>query len=38
MGFKMVKIFSTSGNPLKVKCQGKTVKTLMSNISKNGTR
>ena len=45
MGFRMVKIFLTSsdpygenmfdlGLPLKVKGQGQTLKTLMSNISK----
>ena len=34
MGFQMVEIFLTSGDPCKVRGQGQTLKTLKSNISK----
>ena len=34
MGFQMVKICLTPGDPLKVKGQGQILKTLKSNISK----
>ena len=34
MGFRMRTIFLTSGDPLKVKGQGQTLKTMKSNILK----
>ena len=34
MGFQIVEIFLTSGEPLKVKGQGRTLELLKSNISR----